>query len=864
MPLIGNSNSVTMGKQTLYKTSLAIAILTISSITLSQNVGIHTSSPTHKFHVLGNIRFESYSSVPKALLTSLGPTGVLDTLLIPNDSMRLLRADGKWVSAATTDNWGSQTALSSYPLIGHGTLSQPIAISQGNNQNDVLSWNGSQWTITSFPVIALNNNIHPLCGSLVPNSIIKFDGSSPCSSLIFQSGTSIGLNITTPSPSAVLDLNSNNQGFLLPRLSTAQRNAISTPANGTIIFNTDNFCLEQFEAASGTWLTIACPRSCSPCDTCPIPTINSIVGPSSVCAYDTVTYYVNASGADIYQWATPFGWQLLNQHDSLLVNPMPKAGYVQVSACNECGCVTDSISVSILPVPSAPSISGPSTVCSGDLVQFVATPGYSWYIWDVPTPWFVVSGANDDTIIVRIPNSNNNYNRTIRVRGCNPCCSDWSIPLSVAVKAECRFCMSWGTSGDFTEGVRGATRLSDGTIVVVGYTAKGNSGTTDIVVARYSVDGNLMWHKLIDFGGDETGYDAIEGFSNDLYVVGNGSSNTVVAKLDLSTGNIIWAHPFANGPRCRSILKTPAGNKLWLGGITTHSGGDGFYAIFEMDTLGTSLTMVNGGVNDATGTTSRVQKDMIIVSNNSTIGAIVVGGGQTISCLNVFQCGGNLIIHPKTGGNLELWRFTGIHEINGIAQDPTDGHFVVVGTTATDYKIWVAKIDSSYTPGSTANLNILWQKIISTGNAVHGGYDIAIVNNDIWVLGHDSLGGARSDMLLTVLDQNGNLKWAKSYGDQGGGGESGRTILPIPGAGAFLIGIKRETNLSDNIFVVRVDANGNPANSCPSCVTNTTPTIDPGTSTPEIRSKFFGGSGAFNSTSPVTTGTDLQQYSSCP
>jgi hypothetical protein len=50
--------------------------------------------------------------------------------------------------------------------------------------------------------------------------------------------------VTTPDPSAVLDMQSTDKGFLWPRLSTSERNAISSPATGLIIFNTNTLCIE--------------------------------------------------------------------------------------------------------------------------------------------------------------------------------------------------------------------------------------------------------------------------------------------------------------------------------------------------------------------------------------------------------------------------------------------------------------------------------------------------------------------------------------------------------------------------------------------------------------------------------------------
>lgn len=51
----------------------------------------------------------------------------------------------------------------------------------------------------------------------------------------------IGLDLSVPvDPSAALDINVTNSGFLPPRLNTTQQNAIPSPANGLFIYNTDS------------------------------------------------------------------------------------------------------------------------------------------------------------------------------------------------------------------------------------------------------------------------------------------------------------------------------------------------------------------------------------------------------------------------------------------------------------------------------------------------------------------------------------------------------------------------------------------------------------------------------------------------
>ena len=57
---------------------------------------------------------------------------------------------------------------------------------------------------------------------------------------------SVGIGTTNPDSSAILDLSSNTQGFLMPRMTTAQRDAIVDPADGLQILNLDDKCIDIF------------------------------------------------------------------------------------------------------------------------------------------------------------------------------------------------------------------------------------------------------------------------------------------------------------------------------------------------------------------------------------------------------------------------------------------------------------------------------------------------------------------------------------------------------------------------------------------------------------------------------------------
>jgi hypothetical protein len=56
----------------------------------------------------------------------------------------------------------------------------------------------------------------------------------------FSSYAQVGINNTTPDASAELDVKSTTRGFLAPRMTTIQMNAISSPATGLAVFNSDS------------------------------------------------------------------------------------------------------------------------------------------------------------------------------------------------------------------------------------------------------------------------------------------------------------------------------------------------------------------------------------------------------------------------------------------------------------------------------------------------------------------------------------------------------------------------------------------------------------------------------------------------
>lgn len=73
-------------------------------------------------------------------------------------------------------------------------------------------------------------------------------------SLTAQNNVGIGTN--TPDASSALEVQSTTQGVLVPRMTTAQRTAIVSPANGLLVYDTNLDCFYYYIAATTTWTSL--------------------------------------------------------------------------------------------------------------------------------------------------------------------------------------------------------------------------------------------------------------------------------------------------------------------------------------------------------------------------------------------------------------------------------------------------------------------------------------------------------------------------------------------------------------------------------------------------------------------------------
>ncbi|KIQ25512.1 hypothetical protein RT99_00955 [Flavobacterium sp. MEB061] len=75
--------------------------------------------------------------------------------------------------------------------------------------------------------------------------------------LTFIGNAQVGIGTTNPNTSSVLDISSTTHGMLAPRMTTAQRNAIVTPADALLVYDTDVKSFYYYNATTAAWTILS-------------------------------------------------------------------------------------------------------------------------------------------------------------------------------------------------------------------------------------------------------------------------------------------------------------------------------------------------------------------------------------------------------------------------------------------------------------------------------------------------------------------------------------------------------------------------------------------------------------------------------
>lgn len=490
----------------------------------------------------------------------------------------------------------------------------------------------------------------------------------------------IGIGTETPDASSVLDLTSTNKGALLPRMTESQRNAITDPAMGLMVFNTNTNCLNFWSGYQ--WVGV-----CGEIAPANFP-VNSLYGGNNI-------------EYPLYGIQTKDGGYITAGFSNSSISG-------NVSASNKGG---DDIWILKLAANGSvqwdKSLGGNST----DHARSIEQTSDGGYI----VCGYTSSSNNGD--VAHTNHGNSDF---------------WIIKLDAAGNVQ--WDKLYGGNGN-EQGIY-AHQTTDGGYIVTGHSTSSNNGdvthtnhgNSDIWVLKLDAAGNIQWNQLYGGNGGEDSYSIkqtidggyiVSGFSNssqngNVSDVNNGGNDYWILKLD-SSGNIEWDKLYggANNDQAITIRQTTDGgyviggfsNSSQSGDISQTNNGGSDYWIVKLDILG------NLEWEKLYGGTDEEQNTFTIQTNDG--GYLLAGWTQSSGSGDVAGTNKGLIdvwlIKLDRTGNKQwekLYGANGVEQAVAVAQTQNGGYAVFGASTSQNngdvtqanngsYDFWMFTIDSN-------------------------------------------------------------------------------------------------------------------------------------------------------------------------
>jgi hypothetical protein len=385
------------------------------------------------------------------------------------------------------------------------------------------------------------------------------------------------------------------------------------------------------------------------------------------------------------------------------------------------------------------------------------------------------------------------------------------------------FAKTYGGAGN--DRAYAVQQTSDGGYIVAGSTYSFSVGDYDVFLMKTDAFGNIIWAKT--FGGTNSdGATSVQQTSEGGYIVagwtrsfGAGNDDIFLMKTD-AFGNVIWAKTYGGTSidGAFSVQQTSDGGYIVAG--STYSFSVGLTDIFLIKTdVGGNVIWAKtyGGTNydNARSVQQTLDGGYILAGFTGSFGA----GNFDIFLIKT-DANGNIIWAKTYGGTSGDYASS--------VQQTSDGGYIVAGFTgsfgAGGLDIFLIKTD--------AFGNVIWSKTYG-GTGYDEAYSVQQTSDGGYIVAGytESFGAGGLDIFLIKTDANGNVQWAKTYGGTNYG--DAPSVQQTFDGGYIVAGSTISFGAgSDDIFLVKTDANGN-MGSC-GIVQNASPTVNTASPTVNI------------------------------
>jgi hypothetical protein len=264
--IVLQSGPVDLGSQPLTTTgSVSTGALTTTSLTSTGAASVASLASTGGITATSAvINASSSSNAVRITQTGSGAALVVEDETNPDSTPFSVQSDGKVLIGTDTPFAGSNSKLQvvGFPRLrqasnddsgtgiacdkSRGTIDSPQIVQNGDNLAflQAAGFNGTDYQSNARIFLEVDG---------VPSSVnmpgrIAFytrETTSLTEKMRISGNGNVGIGTTTPDANAILQLNSSTKGFLPPRMTTTQKNAISTPPSGLMVYDTttDKLCV---------------------------------------------------------------------------------------------------------------------------------------------------------------------------------------------------------------------------------------------------------------------------------------------------------------------------------------------------------------------------------------------------------------------------------------------------------------------------------------------------------------------------------------------------------------------------------------------------------------------------------------------
>jgi hypothetical protein len=360
-------------------------------------------------------------------------------------------------------------------------------------------------------------------------------------------------------------------------------------------------------------------------------------------------------------------------------------------------------------------------------------------------------------------------------------------------------------------------QTNDGGYILTGVSSSFGAGNGDVYLVKTNAVGDTMWTKTFGGANAEEGHSVQQTQDSGYIVAGYTSSfgsRGYIIKTDVN-GSMQWSKTIG-GSAFDLIVAVQQTTDLGyiIAGNTISFGSGGFddYLI-KLDANGNIVWTKTYGAPNSDYATS---------VNQTTDGGYIIAGYTNSFSVGNFD--DFYLIKTDANGTL-IWSKTygGTNQDEATSVEQTsDGGYIMAGTTtsfgAGASDVYVVKTDSSGV--------VTWSKTYGgTGSEFGSGISQTTDHGYIITGSTSSFGAGGDDAYLIRTDSMGNTQWSKTYG--GASNDYGKSVKQTTDGGYIVTGYTSSLALSDYVYMIKTDANGN--SGCnqgnPSTITGTPATV---------------------------------------